>query len=77
MINRRTPSDGIRPALDPIIENQPVVAVEDDDSGEDTLKAKTVKDSKPKDVEVRNFCILWVSCSFRLSLVTIHIFMGN
>ena len=41
----------MRPALDPIIENQPVVAVEND-SDNDTLKAKTVKDNKPKEEEV-------------------------
>ena len=50
-LHRRSPSDGVRPALDPIIENQPVVAVEND-SDNDTLKAKTVKDNKPKEEEV-------------------------
>ena len=45
----------MRPALDPIIENQPVIAVEDDnDSGNDTLTAKnTVKENKAKE-EVGN-----------------------
>ena len=54
-IYRRSPSDGMRPALDPIIENQPVIAVENDnDSGNDTLTAKnTVKENKAKE-EVGN-----------------------
>ena len=43
----------MRPALDPIIEHQPVVAVEDDDSDNDTIKAKTVKENKSKEEEVR------------------------
>ena len=54
----------MRPALDPIHENQPVIAVEDDnDSGNDTLTSKsTVKENKAKE-EVRGlvekpFCLL-------------------
>ena len=49
LLHRRSPSDGMRPALDPIIENQPVVAVEND-SDNDTLlslKAKTLNEFKP------------------------------